>query len=882
MGTATGLVGREAERARLAQALERAGEGAGSLVLVSGEAGIGKSRLAEEVAANATARVLRGAGSHSAPTPYGPVVAALRSHLRAEPDGLADCGPLRPHLALLLPELGEAAAATDRPTLVEAIRCALAHVAADGPALVVLDDLQWSDQATLELLAALARPLREMPLLVLAAYRSDGLPRDHMLRWLRTELRRAGVLEEVTLEALDRSLTEALLTQLLPEAPSPALVRVVHDRAQGSPFFVEELARALVAGGGLRPGRRGLELGEDGRVPLPDTVRDAVTLRASGLSDAGRDAVEVAAVAGEAFDLALVEALAGEAGVVELVERGLVAEGTGGRAGFRHSLTREALYAEVPWTRRRALHRRLAEALEAAGGRSMEIATHWMGAADPNRGRAALLRAAAESEAVHAYRDAARAGRQALELWPAGEADELRVQALERYARCAELAGELPEAAKTWRELAAIRSSAGERAAFAEAHRRLAAVSELRGEREPGFASRRLAADAFAEVGRRADAAAERLAMANHRRSGARYAEAIELAETAVDDARAADRIDLTARGLGVLGVVRAKGGEFDAGLETIRGGLALALEHDLTPVAAELYQRLSLALYDSADYRRAKDALDTALGLCEATGDEGTEVACVTCLIYVLRERGEWSRAAELGRELIDDGTAVWVAEGLLGVMQALQGKFSSARRMLTASRAVSARVGHYNMFVDATTGLAYVAAGEGATDEAAEHCRTLLTRWEDSEDHHYAVWGLRWAAAFFAGGGMRAEAQACAEALARMAADAGHPYALAALAQAIAETALLEGDASTAAEQLCRAVELHRGLDVPFERAQIELRAGVALAAAGERDAALENLGAAYRTARKLGARPLATRAATEVAALGESVAPRLGDRA
>ena len=126
------------------------------------------------------------------------------------------------------------------------------------------------------------------------------------------------------------------------------------------------------------------------------------------------------------------------------------------------------------------------------------------------------------------------------------------------------------------------------------------------------------------------------------------------------------------------------------------------------------------------------------------------------------------------------------------------------------------------------------------------------------------------------------RGGAHACAEALTRIAADTGHPDALAALAHAIAEMALLEGDADTAADQLTRAVELHRELDLPFERAQIQLRAGVALAASGEHEIGVERLCDAYRAARKLGARPLAAEAAREVAHLGESVVVRLGRRA
>ena len=113
-------------------------------------------------------------------------------------------------------------------------------------------------------------------------------------------------------------------------------------------------------------------------------------------------------------------------------------------------------------------------------------------------------------------------------------------------------------------------------------------------------------------------------------------------------------------------------------------------------------------------------------------------------------------------------------------------------------------------------------------------------------------------------------------------MVSAAGHQDALAALAQAIGEAALLEGESELAADQLSRAVDLHRNLGIPYERAQIELRAGVALAAAGEREQALERLSDAYRTARKLGARPLAAAAAREVAELGDSVAQRLGSGA
>jgi len=880
MEMGTPLVGRATELAQLAAAVERAEEGSGGIVLLCGEAGIGKSRLAAAATAEAGA-LLRGAASEGSAVPYGPIVDALRSRLRTDPRALDGCGPLLPHLALLLPELGEPAAETERATIFEAVRCALAHLAAERPLALVLDDLQWSDETTLELLAALADPLRQMPVLVVGAYRSDGLPRGHRLRWLRNELRRGGRLEELSLDPLDRNDVAELLEALLPDPSSPALVRAVHDRTMGSPFFVEELVAALRLRGALRGGDRGLELADEDDVPLPDTVREAVLVATSTLSTGARTAAETAAVAGQQLDLGLTAELSSAAGLAELIESGLLEEGEPGRAAFRHALAREALYAEVPWMRRRQLHRRLAEALAAADGPRREVATHWLGAGDEVAARDALVEAARRSEQLQAHRDAARAAGEALELWP-GEADELRLETLERFARCAELAGEMAEAAKGWRELAASHARREDGAAYAQAQRRLAGVQDLLGERDAAFASRRLAAEAFAAAALPGEAALERLAMADHHRRGGRYREAIELTEPAVAEAGAAGRDDLRARLLGLQGVAEAKGGDYESGLASVRSGLALALEEDLTPIAAELYQRLSLVLYDGADYRQAEEALDTALNLCRADGSPDTEVACVTCLAYVLRERGEWSRAEALCRELIDDGTAVWVAEGLIGAIHAFRGKLSSARRLLTASRAVATAVGHYNMFVDTTTSLAIVAAAEGLDDEATLLCRELLARWERSEDHHYAVWGMRWASTYTAGRGDRDGLAACTEALSRMAADGGHPDALAALAQALGELALLEQEEATAAEHLCRAVELHRSLAIPHERAQIELRAGVVLAAAGEGEAALERLSDAYRCARKLGAGPLASEAAQQVAALGESVAQRLGSRA
>jgi len=873
------LVGRRAELGRLSAALDRARRGDGGILLLSGDAGVGKTRLLGELARNeADALVLQGAAAQTGTAPYGVVVAALRAGLRADPDALNGCGPLAAHLAMILPELGAAAESSDRATLIEAIRCALAHLAADRPVLLVLDDLHYSDEASLELLSALAEPLGELSVLVLAVYRSDGLPRDHSLRRLRHELRRAGRLDELALGPLDIDEVAALLRTVLDAPPAPSLVRSVHDATQGMPFFVEELAAALLVSGALKHGGQGLELDPAHEIPVPDTVRDAVLIRASELSEEGSNAAQAAAVAGETFDLDLVGALSSPEGVAELLEHGLAVEQDVGTARFRHALTREALYADVPWMRRRALHRAIGEAIENEGAPSREVATHWLGARDGDRARDALLRAVAESVAVHAYRDGAEAGRLALDMWPEGADEARRLETLERYARCAELAGELSEAGRAWRELADVRDGIDQ----AVAQRQLAAVLDLRGERGHAFAARRDAAEGFAQHDAHADAALELIVMANQLRMSAQYEEAMTLASRARAAAEEAGRLDLRLRALGIEGMARAKHGSYEAGLETVRSALAVALEHAMTIVSAELYQRLSVVLYDAADLPAAEEALETALGLCDASPDAAVESACLTCMAYVLRERGDWQRSAEMCRELIANGTAVWVAEGLLGAIHCYEGRYSSAKRMLTSSVTAAVRERHYNMTVDTTGALARLAAAEGDDEQAADHCRSLLMRWADSDDHHYAIAGLRWGSAFFARQGNAGCAHECADALSRIASRTGQPDALAALACAIGETALLDGDLATAAEQLSRGAELHRELDMPFERAQVELRAGIALGAAGDRERALDLLAGAYRGARKLGARPLASEVAREVSVLGESVSTRLGVRA
>jgi len=251
------------------------------------------------------------------------------------------------------------------------------------------------------------------------------------------------------------------------------------------------------------------------------------------------------------MDLGVVAGLAGETGIAELLACGLLVETADGGARFRHPLVRDALYEGVPWLRRRTLHRAIAEELQRAGSDAGEVAAHWLAARDSGRALEALRQAIADRAAVHAYRDATRLGHKAFEIWPEGERVEARVAALEQHGRCAELAGDLGEAAIAQRDVVTARRASGAGRALADAERRMASIYELQGDRERALAARRVAAEAFAANDLAGEAAAERLVIAGYLQSAGVHDEAGAVAAVARDEARRAARADLQARAMG-------------------------------------------------------------------------------------------------------------------------------------------------------------------------------------------------------------------------------------------------------------------------------------------------------------------------------------------
>jgi DNA-binding NarL/FixJ family response regulator len=879
------LVGRQRERAALGDAIATAAGGDGGILLVAGEGGVGKTALVESALAQDSGLVLRGAADQRALRPYAPVVAALRGYQRAVPDGLAGAGPLSEHLALILPELGSPPADTDQATLFEAVGNLLEQLARRQPTVVFLDDLQWVDGATAELLLQLDRTLEAAPVLVLGAYRSDEVSRGHLLRRVRSELRRRRRLQELVVEPLGPADTAQLAARVLGARLGNRLARALYDRTQGVPFFIEELAVALVTAGRLESTAGTVELGPEETLPLPDTIKDTVLLRAERLSPAGRHTLEIAAAAGLRFDLELVAALGGADGIDEAIQRGFLVE-VDQQGAFRHALIREAVYDDTAWTRRRTYHRRLAEELERRGAAPEAVAEQWLAGGERDRARPSLLAAAERFCQVHAYQDAARAVSRAIELWPEGEDEHGRLAALERLGRCVQLHGDLAGAVRAWQEVVEACRAQGDLSGLAELQRRLAGVYELQGAWERALAARVAAAQAFGERGQEFEAATEQLAAASHLQSAASFTSALDLIAGAGAAVERTGSIQLRVRALSLEGQIRAKLGDTHRGVALAREGLALALAENLSEPAAEAYYRLASALQAASDYPQALDAYAAASDFCQQQGIAGMGEVCFACLAPVMVKTGEWDRAVEVCRAILDAGDAPanarMVAAAELGMVSVLRGETRRTRRLLSDSLGFARRNELFGLGVEAAHGLTRANDLEGRVDDALQGARDLIGRIADREERHYSVSALRWITTLFARHGLKADVARSTELLSQTAGTLGGAEAVAGLGHALGELALADGDAAGAAQQFTHALDLLGDLSVPYERAETELRAAIALAAAGERGLAIDHLTSAYRAARRLGARPLAKAAAEELARLGEKVERRLGRRA
>ncbi|MGO8946092.1 MAG: helix-turn-helix transcriptional regulator [Ktedonobacterales bacterium] len=427
------MIGRAQPSAVLSRYLELADTGHGHTLLIAGEAGIGKSRFATEAKVRAHARGMQAAQGNcfesDRAVPYAPLIDLLRDLLsNRSSSGIAELlGTAAPELVKLSPEVnarlpGVVPAPTATPEqekrrLFHALTQTLIQVAQDRPLLLVIEDIHWCDDNTLDFLLSWARLTATYPVLVMLTFRSDEI-QDSLSRFLAT-MARLRIATEIELERLNASEVDEMLRAMF-ALPGPIQVEFLHQLyglSEGNPFFTEEIINALIASGEITITSGRWDPKPTNEIRLPRSIRDAVLRRSKQLSSSAHDLLALAAVAGRRFDFTLLEALTGhdEAQLVHLIKEllgaQLVVEESADEFAFRHALTQQVIYLDLLARERASLHRAIAYQMEqefapTLEGHLADLARHFYEAGAWAKALEYASRAGAKAQTLYAPRAA--------------------------------------------------------------------------------------------------------------------------------------------------------------------------------------------------------------------------------------------------------------------------------------------------------------------------------------------------------------------------------------------------------------------------------------------------------------------------------------------
>lgn len=676
------MVGRHAELAVLVAALHDTAAGAGRTVLVEGEAGIGKTRLVQrflELAKERVARVLEGGCfPFLEVVPYAAVLDILPSVFRQD-DAMAG----------LPPDAGVPLDPTLRTRLFQRAADGLAEMAGSAPVVLVVEDLHWADDATVDLLMFLARALRSVPVLIVGTRRNDEPGQSAGLGSALTELVRAGRAERVRLARLDRAETSGLVTGILGANTDAGLVRRVLARAEGNPFYAEQL---VAAGGGA---------------DLPDTVQEVVLDRAARLSPPAQQVLRTVAVIGRQAAHSLLAHVIGlsaaelDGGLREAIAHQLLVV-DGDRYVFRHGLVQDCVYGRVLPGERQTLHARVAAKLATQpewavaatpAAAAAELAFHWNAAGRADEAFGAALTAAAAAGQVYAPAEACTHYRRALELWDQVTdanrlAHESREAVLERAAEMASLAGHNGEAQELARTLLNRLDPERDPDRYALALRALSNYSWWGGDVDAAREQARELAHHIPPEPSEARALVLGYLALHHSVVGF-HLQAIRFAEKAVATARTVNRPDLTAYTLLALGSPRAYLGCVD-GIDVIAQSLQISrqLESGRGTGVGLSNLTVSLILQDRSEEAAAL-AEDGIAELRRFGLHRSLALPVVTNLVEALVRLGRWNDADQVSTAALDDDLEPSAAAALRksrARLLLLRGRYAEAAALLDA----------------------------------------------------------------------------------------------------------------------------------------------------------------------------------------------------
>lgn len=813
----------------ISASLNTALAGRASVLLLSGEPGVGKTRLlasAAELAAGLGPRVLHGYAVESGGMPaHFPLTRAFDRALAAE-QSVADLLPVLAQAGIVTverPAPPPVAPEAERLRLLDALAEACARLAAARPLLLQFDDLQWAEAATWDALVYVARSLGPAPVLLLVAVRDEALhdvggPAARAI----AELNRLRLVRHLPVRRLGAEDVRALAAGVLGGPVTPSLGAIIAGRSEGNPFLAEEILRDLAERGAVVR-RDGWDvdpamLGERPAVPL--TLRLAIGQRLERLPAETRAVLLAGAVLGRAFDRTTLAAVVAqgvdqiEAAVAPACAAGLLEETADGWR-FSHDAVRETVYEEGGSERQR-LHAAAARELERLGVAGLErfgvLALHWRLAGSPPEAARAALAAAATALAAHAPREAltyARQGRQMQERAEPGIESAANVVAARMlHGDAALLAGEYVEAD------AALRAALGDVARLKDTRLegriwyRLGQAAHGRELPDTAAGCFRRALDLL-DVGGADDAEVAQILIELAEVDGvtrARYEEAAMLGERALAMAARLGRPDLEPRAAMALAGIRGRWTGTAAQRPLLRSALERALAAGDPALAAEACAQLSPSYYWTGELREAVRYAERRLALAQEAGDPLALRHAHSWLALQMLSIGKWDRARELlatAEPLVtrlDNPEPLAFVRMIAGMIEMYAGDLDAAYALTTEA------VTRFEQ-IDPGTALWYagvpalICLEMGRTDEARERLAAQESRLGPLPDSALPARSARALLALgYAALGDRDRAAACERAL-RPYADDFH-WGL--VRRSLAALALLRGDTPTALADL------------------------------------------------------------------------------
>jgi DNA-binding CsgD family transcriptional regulator len=767
------FIGRRRELSALTDAIVRGTGGDAVVALVGGDAGIGKSRLVAEVADLARrdgSLVLEGGcvslGSGEG-LPFAPIVEALRRlpELIAAGNvpGLDDIDALRTpetaDLGRLLPELGSTGIADpdvfDRPTWVqgrifEALLGLLRTLGERVPVVLVVEDLHWSDSSTRDLLSFLARNARTERLTVIGTYRTDELNRRHPLRPWLSEMERVPRVLRIGIERFGRAELDAQMEAILGHRPSVELLDAVERRAEGNPFFVEE----LLASDAVQPG--------DG---LPPTLRDVLMARVTALSEDAQRILGVAAVAGRTVESGLLAEVAGsdetaiEDGLREALAAQILAidpQGHPDAYRFRHALLAEVVYDDLLPSERRRLHAAYAKALaerpvaSGAEGASQlaALAHHATAAHELVRALRAWVGAARAASATHAFHEAGQAYERAIDLWDAVPADDrpddTDLAALYHDGALAAMVSGRHERAIHLARAALDRlDPADQLERWAAASERLARAMWVSGAMDEGLARLEAAAERLRSIEGSSIRARILASLAGAHMLRGDHPQAIESATTAIEEARAIGVPSSEAHALNTLGTSIALTGRCADGLPFLREGIALARSlNDVDDIGRGFANLSSTLLICGQPEESQAVALEGVAWARSVGASRGYGRFIAGNAVDAAIQLGCWDQAQDLVGDLLagdPEGVNLIGMITVVGPLFSRLGRLAEAERLLVNGRTLVDPLQEAQFTGPIYTGIVELALCTGRIDDAVDAARDGIGRLNRTRDRYY-----------------------------------------------------------------------------------------------------------------------------------------------